>query len=231
MTSVQRTLENGRDLPIGEVDHTRSLPPTNTVALLDQCPGALLLPQYGISIIRGECVELLDLGEIAHCVISQGTDDSWRKEFNRDKHLENIHTKKNRKKEFISRYNKQCIDRCTLSRGSWFKGKFYPKGGSILDWDARWGGNSTTAQLYRARHGHTRRYRAQRRLAVQRIEQRRGERDRARQEGQAAARSDAQQNQHRTAAQMRNYPITGPGGQAQTQRERALEQSMYPDVC
>ena len=159
--SVKETIENGIDVPFGECDPAMKLPPSGSIVEMSAVPGSLFIPALGVATIRDRGVELIDLHQHLHTVVC-------REEVNNQscRQLVQSSTATNPAARI-----RDSISRSTVDRGAWCDGKFYPHGGSILDWTSRLIGSSITAVTLRARVGHTRQYRHERRQAIARRRQ------------------------------------------------------------
>eukprot|EP00984_Skeletonema_dohrnii_P020425 scaffold9950_cov94-Skeletonema_dohrnii-CCMP3373.AAC.1 len=127
--AVEASIENGREIPIGNISPGMELPKNGSIVSFQTIPAALYMPRLGVATIRNIYTELLDLHQEYHCVLTQ----------------EKKEIKNTNKKNF----GRDCIDRSTFDRGSWFRGQFYSKGGSLLDWGSRYSGQSATAVTWR----------------------------------------------------------------------------------
>ena len=185
---VNATLENAMDNMKGQPDDRYSLPECGTATAISTIPGSLLFIRFGVATIRDSNIELLDAHDTFHCVVDHesppvrtvppvtSTETNKRKR----------QIKKAREVEELNK-----LDMAIRTRGCWMNGKFYREGYSIIDWDSKYLGNSTTATLFRERRCQTRdgrvNYRHERSAATARESDR--SLQRANQEGTVLARA------------------------------------------
>jgi len=185
---VNATLENAMDNMKGEADPRYSLPVCGTATDISTIPGSLLFIRFGVATIRDSNIELLDAHNTFHCVIDHETPPV--RTVPEVTSTETKKRKRERKKaREVEELNK--LDKAIRTRGCWMNGKFYPEGYSIIDWDSKYLGNSTTARVFRERRSQTRdgrvTYRHERSAAAARESDRLIQR--ANQEGTALARA------------------------------------------
>lgn len=136
---VKETLENGLDTLYVKPCKDMALPKSGSVAQMGLIPGALFMVALDTATTRDENIKIIDFHNDMHCVVQHRVkEESGQNPVYNESKSKKVR-RKMKDKEYVQR-----VDRATKNRGCWWDGKLYPDGGSIIDWDSKYVGNSAT---------------------------------------------------------------------------------------